>query len=149
MKKIAYIIIILFSFTTIKAQKISSISPTLIVWRNNNDKISVNDAKYGVFFKDSLSLDVKFHKTQFDRISNTNNLVFEFRWYYYLSTRRSLMFVDKVKYSNAKITNNSVALNSTQQSLKSGWWEVQVYTSYDGGGFLEIGDISKFQIFIK
>jgi len=147
MKKNILLLILIFSANSIFAQKISSLSPTLIAWENNNQTVSINEAKYGVFFKDSLSLDVMFHQTQFDRITNANNIVFEFRWYYYLSTRRSLMFVDKVK-ANVQ-PNTAVHLSSTQQSLQSGWWEVQIYTSYDNGGFIQIGDVSKYQIFIK
>lgn len=149
MKKITLLIIILFASNFIFGQKISTLSPTLIVWKNNNQKVSLNDAKYGLSFNDSLTLNVTFYKTFFDRINDAENIVFEFRWYYYLSTRRSLMFVDKIKYKDAIFSgNNSVEINSSQTGLQQGWWEVQVYTSYDNG-FLQIGDISKFQVFIK
>ncbi len=149
MKKYILILGILLSVNIIFAQKISNLSPTLIVWKTNSKKISLKDAKYGINLNDSLSLNVMFHKSVFDRVTDANNLVFEFRWYYYLSTRRSLMYVDKVKYKNADLSvANVVNLKSTQKTLQKGWWEVQIVCSYDNG-FIQIGDISKYQIFIK
>ncbi|MBN2663000.1 MAG: hypothetical protein JXR68_05070 [Bacteroidales bacterium] len=149
MKKLSIILIILFGANFIHGQKISTLTPTLVVWKNNNQKISLNDAKYGLVFNDSLTLNVTFYKSIFDRIGDADNIVFEFRWYYYLSTRRSLMFVDKVKYKDALFSgNNTAEITSCQKGLQQGWWEVQVYTTYDNG-FLKIGDIAKFQVFIK
>lgn len=148
MKKIFFITgLLLFSYF-LSAQKISSLNPTLIVWNLNDHKVSLTNAKYGVFLEDSISLNVFFHKSFFDRIDNAKDINFEFRWYYFLSTRRSLMFVDKIEYDNSHKNGNIVKISSSQKTLQPGWWEVQILTSYDNA-FLEIGDISKFQIFVK
>ena len=148
MKKYLFLIGLLLLTGISFSQKISSLSPTLIVWKSNNEKISLVQARYGVFAKDSLSIDVYFPQQTFDRMSNAANVKFEFRWYYYLSTRRSLMYVDKVGYNKSNSKKDVVVLHSSQQRLQPGWWEVQVVTTYDNG-FLEIAETSKFQILVK
>ena len=149
MKKTILILgLILFSLS-IFAQKVSMLHPTLVVWKTGTEKYSLKEAKYGVALKNDLSLNVYFHKLYFSRLSNPADLTLEFRWYYYLSTRRSLMYVDKVPYKDAKIdAENVVIFKSVQKNLQPGWWEVQIVNSNDTG-FLEIGNVSKFQIFIK
>ena len=149
MKKILLLIsIFLLSISGI-AQKISTLQPTLVVWKTNGEKISLNDAKYGVYVGDSLAINMYFHQYYFENIKDKENLQLEFRWYYYLSTRRSLMSVEKVSYRQAKkIPNNVIMFKSVQKNLQSGWWEVQVVNSNDAG-FVSIAKVSKFQIFVK
>ncbi len=149
MKKILFLTVIIFAGISIFAQKISSLQPTLVVWKTGNNKISLNDAKYGVVAGDSLELDMYFHEYYFEKVQNKDNLNLEFRWYYYLSTRRSLMSVEKVNYKDAKkLQDNMLVFRSSQKNLQPGWWEVQVVNTEDGG-FIEIAKVSKFQIFIK
>ena len=149
MKKIILIIGIVFLSNLVFSQKISSLSPTMIVWQQNKNKVSLSQARYGVAIQDSLSLDVYFSQSTFDRITNSENVQFEFRWYYYLTTRRSLMYTEKIDFSNIQISNNGVVIiHSSQNKLQSGWWEVQVLTTYDNG-YLEIANTSKFQVLIK
>jgi hypothetical protein len=148
MKKYLLLIGLIFLSGISFSQKISSLSPTMVVWKLNNEKVTLVQARYGVFMQDSLSIDIYFPKQTFDRMTNAENVKFEFRWYYYLSTRRSLMYVDKVDYNKSNSRNNVVVLHSSQQKLQPGWWEVQVVTTYDNG-FLEIAETSKFQILVK
>jgi hypothetical protein len=149
MKKI--IILSIFSLFAINlfSQKISNLSPTLIVWKNNNERISLRTAHYGVCPKDSISLYVYFSKYKLNKLYKSKNFSLEFRWYYYLSTRKTLMRIDKLDYKKAqKLKNNIVLFKSTQKVLQPGWWEVQILNT-DDNGYLEIGNVYKFQIFIK
>ncbi len=149
MKKLLLILVLFLSVNSLFAQKISNLSPTLVVWEMANKKYSLKDAKYGVQQTDSLSLNVYFHKSFFDRVKTADNITFEYRWYYYLSTRRSLMFVDKVKYNQGQtLDDNVISFSSSQKTLQPGWWEVQIITTYDNG-YIQIGDTYKYQIFIK
>ncbi|MBN2663931.1 MAG: hypothetical protein JXR68_09810 [Bacteroidales bacterium] len=148
MKKIILFIGLIFISNLVFSQKISSLNPTMVVWENNSEKITLSQARYGVVMKDSLSLDVYFSKFVFDRIK-AKSAGFEFRWYYFLSTRRSLMYVEKVDFDEIKeLSDGNLLVHSTQQKLQPGWWEVQVFTTYDNG-LLEIANTSKFQILIK
>ncbi len=129
------------------AQRVSELSPTMIVWNlDGNKKASLSKGRYGVKFRDSLSLDVYFSEQTYQRFKN-KNVKFEFRWYYYLSTTKSMMYVDKGKHLTA-LQNGSLFVNSTQKNLKPGWWEVQIYTNYDNA-LLEIARTTKFQIMIS
>ena len=149
MKKFVLILGLIFFSNLVFSQKISSLSPTMIVWQQNKNKVSLSQARYGVAIQDSLSLDIYFSQNTFDRISNSDDVQFEFRWYYYLSTRRSLMYTEKIKYSDVKVLNNGVIIiHSSQNKLQAGWWEVQVLTTYDNG-YLEIANTSKFQVLVK
>jgi len=102
MKRIILLFGLILISMSIFAQKISMLQPTLVVWKNGADKVSLKDAKYGVVLKDNLSLDVYIHQIYFSRMDNPAEVSLEFRWYYYLSTRRSLMYVDKVSYKDAQ-----------------------------------------------
>lgn len=104
--------------------------------------------RYGVFVKYSLSIDIYFLQQTLDRMTNAENIKFEFCWYYYLSTHRSLMYVDKVGYNKSNSKNNVVVLHSSQKKLQSGWCKVQDVTTYENG-LLEIAKTSKFQILVK
>ncbi|MEA3451808.1 MAG: hypothetical protein U9Q83_07875 [Bacteroidota bacterium] len=149
MKKIILLFGLILISSSIFAQKISMLHPTLVVWKNDADKVSLKEAKYGVVLKDNLSLDVYIHQMYFNRMDNPNEISLEFRWYYYLSTRRSLMYVDKVSYKDAnKKVKNVTVFSSVQKDLQNGWWEVQIVNAKDAG-FLRIGKVSKFQIFVK
>lgn len=146
MKKTFIFFGLIFLTSLIFGQKISSLEPTMIIWKSNNNKVSLADGRYGIMLEDSLSLDVYFSQQTYDRFKE-KNVTFEFRWYYYLSTRKSLMYVDKVN-SFRHLGDGSMFVHSAQNKLQPGWWEVQILTSFDNG-LLEIANTSKFQVMIK
>lgn len=150
MKKIILLFGLFVFSSNIFAQQISMLHPTLVIWTTGNNKVSLTDAKYGVIVEDNVTLNVYFHDLYFTKLANPSDVSLEFRWYYYLSTSRRLMYIDNVSYSNAIIAvkENVVLFKSVQKNLQPGWWEVQIVNSKDQG-FLEIGNVSKFQIFVK
>ncbi len=148
MKKLAGIISLLLIVMSLNAQKLSPLSPVLVVWNTNDQNISLKNAKYGVQVNDSLSLEIYFNKLLLENNSKYSDLNLEFRWYYYLSTRKSLMFIDQVSYKKSKRIKDQVIYRTTQYSLQPGWWEVVVVNLNDGG-FLQFGNTYKFQVFIK
>jgi len=148
MKKILIISLIFLGSLAANAQKISNLKPTFVVWQKGRNNISLNDAKFGVVIKDSISLSLFFNNHLFETIENYENTVLEFRWYYYLSTRKSLMYIDKVNYKEALKQKDAIVYSSSYKSLRPGWWEVQVISSTDKG-FLQFGSTMKYQIFVK
>lgn len=148
MKKILVIIFLLNTVINLNAQKLSPLTPILVVWNTNNQNISLKNAKYGVQVKDSLSLDIYFNKLLLENNSKYSKLNLEFRWYYYLSTSKSLMYIDHMTFKNSKHIKDKIIYQTSEHSLQPGWWEIVVVNLNDNG-FLHFGNTYKFQIFIK
>lgn len=148
MKKIFVFTLIILGATILNAQKVSTLKPTFVVWQKSNKNISLNDAKFGVNLDDSITLSFYFNNYAFKAKQNYDKIYLEFRWYYYLSTRKSLMYIDKVSYDEALKLKDAIIYSSTQKPLQPGWWEVQVISSSDLG-FLQFGSSYKYQIFVK
>jgi len=141
-------LIIIFSTKTF-SQSISSIKPVYIIWNTDIEKVTLKKASnFGIQQPDSLSIEIYFDKETIDTYKTTE-LKFEFRWYYYLSTKKKLMDSQIVTLDKTKIQEDgSLKLFSKRGNFAKGWWEVQV-VSLNDNGFLELGEITQFQMFIK
>lgn len=148
MKKVIIFTLFILAATILNAQKISTLKPTFVVWQKGDENISLNQAKFGTQVNDSITLSFYFNNYAFKARRNYDKIYLEFRWYYYLSTRKSLMYIDKVSYDEALKLKDAIIYSSTQKPLQPGWWEVQVISSSDLG-FLKFGTSYKYQIFVK
>jgi len=131
------------------AQSISKIKPVVLNWKAANESITLKKASNdGITQPDSLSFEVTFNKSELEKYIGSN-VNFEFKWYYYLSTKKKLMDTYIVTYNpkNAK-SDGSVVLKSTRSNINKGWWEVQVVAQYDNG-LIELSNLTQFQIFVK
>jgi len=142
-------IFVIFSYNTSFAQIGSKIEPTLLNWKVENTNITLKKASSeGILQPDSLSFEVYFDKLDIEKYMATN-VNFEFKWYYYLSTKKKLMDTYVVSYNPKNVQKDgSVVLKSTRGNISKGWWEVQVVAQYDNG-LIELGSLSQFQILIK
>ena len=149
MKKYWILILIVFCSLIGQSQNVSKLRPAMVVWQMNNEKIPLLEAKKGIAVKDSIEIEIFFNKVVYDNTVTSKEVTFEFRWYYYLSTRRELMKIEKI--SSDKLDNsikNAYILKSKMPTQTPGWWEVQIICSVDNG-LLEWANNNKFQILIN
>lgn len=149
MKKIILLLVyITLSFSAF-SQNASKLRPTMIVWQCVDTKYSLNDAKNGVVLNDSVALKIYFNSILYEKMTKNSNITLEFRWYYYLSTRKDLMYIDKIESKKFdRSMKNAIIAMSQKPNLTPGWWEVQVICSLDNG-FLELANTNKFQILVN
>ncbi len=144
------LLILFFAIVSdLKAQGISTIKPTDMVWFANNNKITLTQAvKEGIKVPDSLKFVVRFDN-ELLKSNKNEKLQFEFKWYYYFSTRKQLMdsYVIELSDRNNDKTNG-LQISSSRGKIKSGWWEVQVISKKDRG-ILDLKGTSQFQIWVK
>ena len=134
--------------TTINAQTISSLTPTHVIWSADGKQVTLKNGNYGIAQPDSLSLKVYFREEYIKKFDK-EKVNFEFKWYYFFSTRKQLIESNTVKYNpNHFQSDNSYLVSSTKGNLTKGWWEVQVKSGTDNG-LIEFGKIYKFQILIQ
>ncbi len=147
MKRISTIILALVILTGAFAQN-QGLKPSLIVWQAGAENFSLRKALYGVNQPDKLTLKVYFSQADLAAYKN-KNLKLEFRWYYYLSTRRKFVKSDIVPLSQAKVTKDgAVIFSSTLSTVQPGWWEVQIINSADRS-FVTFAGLNRFQILIR
>lgn len=139
---------LIFVFQTY-SQNISKIKPVHIIWNAGTEKVTLKKASnFGIIQPDSLLLEVYFDKESINSLKS-ESLTFEFKWYYYLSTKKKLMETQTIVLDETKLQEDGSYMITTKRSnLSKGWWEVQATALLDNG-LLELGNITQFQIFIK
>ena len=143
MKKVIFtFLMFLLSFSLVKSQ---GLEPVLVVWQVDQNRVSLRKALYGIDVSNSLKLNVYFNKNQL----KNKDLKFEFRWYYYLSTRRKLVQTQLLSLKDAKETAQGLYLLSSElTTVQPGWWEVQVVV-YPQRQFISFANRNKFQIYVR
>ncbi len=147
MKKIFTLVILLAIGLGVFAQSYSSLSPTLVVWNADGQKYSLRRAAYGVPQPKALTLEVYFRKQDLRNVPSTLKL--EFRWYYYLSTRRKFVKSEVISLQKAQETpDGAIKFTSTLYTVQPGWWEVQIVNSLDHR-LIRYAKLNKFQVFVR
>ncbi len=145
MKKIFTLIIFAITLNLGFAQ-VSSLKPTLVVWKADGTTYALRRALYGVNQPSALKLEVYIKASD---VSKYKNLKLEFRWFYYLSTRRKFISSQIVPLSKAqKLSGGILKFTSTLNTVQPGWWEVQVVNTTDRR-FLSFAGKTKFQIMVR
>jgi len=147
MKKIILFLFLFFVIIKANAQSYSYIKPSLIVWEVENSKISLKKGLNGITSPNELKLSLYFKSNDVKNYL-TQGVVLQFRWYYYLSTRKKLVKVENIPFSKAhNNTDGSISISSTLRGVQPGWWEVQVLSTTDRKRISYAG-IDRYQIFI-
>ncbi len=151
MKKFTLYLLVLIGVAFIaktNAQPVSNIKPAHVIWEADNAKTTIKDGGYGIQQPDSLSLNV-FFKEEYIRQLSKHERDFEFKWYFYFSTRKKLIESQIIKFDENNFKEDgSYLITSTVGNVTKGWWEVQVFSRKDNK-VLQIGKLTKFQILIK
>jgi len=145
MKKIFFLFFgILFSLTAF------SQTPARVIWRNGSqdgDIITLKDAAGGVELKSdvrqtksiyassqadgSVGIECSFVKTDIEALGKSG-VSFEVKWYYYMSTRKSLMGTSTVTISPENAQDGIIKFICMRNNVRSGWWEVRIKNKATG-----------------
>ncbi len=149
MRRIIFTLVLILSLSTgLQAQYYSRVKPTLVVWQANDHKVSLRRGLYGIDKPTSLNI-ILFFSPKMAQYYSQQGVILQFRWYYYLSTRRKLVKVENVPFSRMhKNPDGSYSLSSTLKTIQPGWWEVQVVSSLDRR-YIQFAGLDRFQILIK
>lgn len=80
---------------------------------------------------------------------NSEEVAFEVKWYYYMSTRRTSMGIYTVLVDPNKCDSEGlVKMVCTKNNPQTGWWEVQVRNK-NTGELVEFGKKTSFSILLK
>ena len=79
---------------------------------------------------------------------NSPNVSFEFRWYYYMSTKKTLMATTTVAADMDSAVDKLVWVRCEKKNVRQGWWEVQVKCKTNDSQ-IEFAGIKEFSILLK
>ena len=124
MKIITMLLIALFAAAGIQAQ--TEVTPAQVIFNCGGNKVTLKEAKTeGVKLSTDLDLEAVFSLPELLKL-NTENVSFEFRWYYYMSTKKTLMGTTTVTANLSEAENNLVYVKCEKKNARQGWWEVQI-----------------------
>ncbi len=126
-------------------KSICNIKPTLVKWEADGRSLSLKNAKQGIIMPQKLTIAVYIDTI---KLKNKKDFSLEFRWYYYLSTRRKLMDTRVIPLNKAQKVGAAYLFKCTKTDLTKGWWEVEIYDTKKHS-ILKFAQITNFQIFLK
>lgn len=149
MKRFLLIIAIFFAASfELSAQYYSRVKPILVVWQVDGQKVSLRKGLYGISKPPVLKISFYFDQRQ-AKLYTQKKVILQFRWYYYLSTRRKLVKVENVPFSKGEVNpDGSYTITSVLRTVQPGWWEVQVVSSLDRR-YLRFANLDRYQILIQ
>jgi len=146
MKKIfLFFLFVIFSGTAF------SQTPAQIIWRNGSkdgDVITLKDASEGIELKSdtrkqvksiyvdsqaqgSVGIECSFVKNDIEAIGK-GAVSFEVKWYYYMSTRKSLVGTNTVTLDTQDSKDGIIKFVCMRDNVRSGWWEVKIKNKTTG-----------------
>ena len=124
MKKITMLLIALFVAAGVFAQ--TEVTPAQVIFNCGDKKVTLKEAKTeGVQLPQSLEIEVVFSDSETAKL-NSENVTFEFRWFYYMSTKKTLMATNTIAVDSAADNDGLVRVVCEKKNARKGWWEVQV-----------------------
>jgi hypothetical protein len=147
MKKLFFV----FLFLTLSGAAFSQM-PAQIIWRNggkDGDVVTLKDAQNGVPLKagknaktrsiysenpnsGSVGIECSFPTNEIASMTKDGKLNFEVKWYYYMSTRKSLMGSNSVTIDDSAAQDGIVKFVCERNSICTGWWEVTIKNKNTG-----------------
>ena len=139
MKKILLFIIAVFVTCSVFSQEARQ-----VIWKNGDEVVTLKAAKEGVTMKSgdrsvysnsqasgNIGIECRFEPSSLISVNEGKAVEFEVKWYYYMSTKRSLMSTAVVAV-DPNTTDNYAKLLSTKSNARSGWWEVVIKNKITG-----------------
>ena len=123
-------------------------SPAQVIWCDGNDKITLKTAKTeGLKLQDVLAIEASFSPQEIAKISQSVD--FEIKWYYYMSTKKTLMGTSRVTVNaNDTSSDGFIKLKSERKNTRQGWWEVQIRCKNSDAQISFAGE-KEYQILLK
>lgn len=146
MKIITMLMIALFAVSGLKAQ--TEVTPVQVIFNCSGSKVTLKEAKTeGVKLDSNLEIEVVFSEAELAKL-NSPNVSFEFRWYYYMSTKKTLMATTTVAADMDSAVDKLVWVRCEKKNVRQGWWEVQVKCKTNDSQ-IEFAGIKEFSILLK
>lgn len=146
MKTITMLLIALFAAVGIKAQ--TEVTPAQVIFNCGGSKVTLKEAKTeGAKLDPNFDLEIVFSKTELEKLQ-AESVNFEFRWYYYMSTKKTLMSTATVTANISEAEDNLVHIKSEKKNPRKGWWEVQIKCKTNDSQ-IEFAGTKEFSILLK
>lgn len=146
MKIITMLMIALFAVSGLKAQ--TEVTPVQVIFNCSGSKVTLKEAKTeGVKLDSNIEIEVVFSEAELAKL-NSPNVSFEFRWYYYMSTKKTLMATTTVAADMDSAVDKLVWVRCEKKNVRQGWWEVQVKCKTNDSQ-IEFAGTKEFSILLK
>ena len=146
MRTITMLLIALFATIGLQAQ--TEVTPAQVIFNCGGSKVTLKEAKTeGAKLSPDLNLEVVFSLPELLKL-NTETVSFEFRWYYYMSTKKTLMGTTTVSADINEAENNLVYVKCDKKNARQGWWEVQIKCKANDSQ-IEFAGTKEFSILLK
>ena len=146
MKIITMLIVALFAVSGLKAQ--TEVTPVQVIFNCSGNKVTLKEAKTeGIKLDPNLEIEVVFSESELAKL-NSPNVNFEFRWYYYMSTKKTLMATTTVTADMSSVEDKLIWVRCNKSNLRQGWWEVQVKCKTNDSQ-IEFAGTKEFSILLK
>ncbi|MBR6177233.1 MAG: hypothetical protein IKQ70_05030 [Bacteroidales bacterium] len=146
MKTITMLIIALFAAVGLQAQ--TEVTPAQVIFNCGGSKVTLKEAKTeGAKLDPNFDLEIVFSKTELEKLQ-AESVNFEFRWYYYMSTKKTLMSTATVTTDISAADDNLVHIKSEKKNPRKGWWEVQIKCKTNESQ-IEFAGTKEFSILLK
>ncbi|MBR4440325.1 MAG: hypothetical protein IKS00_02125 [Bacteroidales bacterium] len=146
MRIITMLMIALFAVSGLRAQ--TEVTPVQVIFNCSGSKVTLKEAKTeGVKLDSNLEIEVVFSEAELAKL-NSPNISFEFRWYYYMSTKKTLMATTTVAADMDSAVDKLVWVRCEKKNVRQGWWEVQVKCKTNDSQ-IEFAGTKEFSILLK
>lgn len=140
------LMIALFAVSGLRAQ--TEVTPVQVIFNCSGSKVTLKEAKTeGVKLDSNLEIEVVFSEAELAKL-NSPNISFEFRWYYYMSTKKTLMATTTVAAEMDSAVDKLVWVRCEKKNVRQGWWEVQVKCKTNDSQ-IEFAGTKEFSILLK
>lgn len=146
MKRITILLIAFFATLYVQAQ--TELTPAQVIFNCDGNMVTLKEAKTdGTTLIPNLEIEVVFAQSELAKL-NTQNINFEFRWFYYMSTKKTLMATYTVAADMDSVADKLIRVKSEKKNVRKGWWEVQIKCKTNDSP-IEFAGTKEFTILLK
>ncbi len=139
---------LLFLFVALSIFSFAQELPSKVVFENGSLTYTLKQSKEGVKQLENNDIKIKFFIPRSRIEALGENPEIEVKWYYYMSTRKTLMTNKTIKLSSENLSGDFYVITSSNSSLTSGWWSVQAKIKNSSSDITFAG-INEFSILIE
>ncbi|MCQ2974681.1 MAG: hypothetical protein MJ211_07710 [Bacteroidales bacterium] len=147
MKKVTLFLLLLVASINTIAQ--TEIEPIQVIFNCDGSKVTLKTAKTeGVKQTNTINVEAIFSKSELSKL-NSPTISFEFKWYYFMSTKKTLMGTNLVNVNISEANKDGlIKVLCEKKNTRQGWWEVQIRCKTNDSQILFAGT-KEYQILLK